>query len=338
MRRGLGRRALPGAAGRVRPGARSTCTGTPSPRTSCARRSWPGVGHIVLDSFDDLERLERVAASRLGRRRQEVLIRVTPGRRRATPITRSRPGQADSKFGFAIEEAREAIARLRDRPAARAGRAALPHRLAAARARAVPRGDRTIAGARRLPRLQPRRWARGRVHRRRSSRRRSPSTSTRSSTPRTDGSARTSGCCSSPDARWSRTRPSRCTRSRPSSATSRRGSRSTAGCRTTCGRCSTAPIRGADRRPCPLAAGTERCHAGRQALRVRRRDRPRRAARRPVARRRGRDPGDRRLRLRAGQQLQQRAAAAGDLLPRRRGARLVVRRETYDDLAARDVD
>ena len=29
---------------------------------SCARRSRPGVGHIVLDSFDDFERLERIAA------------------------------------------------------------------------------------------------------------------------------------------------------------------------------------------------------------------------------------------------------------------------------------
>src|SRR5437764_7871870 len=36
-----------------------------------------GVGHVVLDSFDDFARLERVAAG-LGRR-QEVLIRVTPG-------------------------------------------------------------------------------------------------------------------------------------------------------------------------------------------------------------------------------------------------------------------
>ena len=35
----------------------------------------------------------------------------------------------------------------------------------------------------------------------------------------------------------------------------------------------------------------------------------------PVARRRDRDPGDRRVRLLAGQQLQRRAPAAGDLLP-----------------------
>src|SRR5437764_3870309 len=36
-----------------------------------------GVGHLVLDSFEEIGRLERLAAE-LGRR-QEVLIRVTPG-------------------------------------------------------------------------------------------------------------------------------------------------------------------------------------------------------------------------------------------------------------------
>src|SRR5437868_3387576 len=39
-----------------------------------------GVGHVVLDSFADLERLERLAAGR----RQRVLIRVTPGTRPTT--------------------------------------------------------------------------------------------------------------------------------------------------------------------------------------------------------------------------------------------------------------
>ncbi len=72
-----------------------------------------GVGHIVLDSFDDLERLERVAAQ-LGRR-QEVLIRVTPDVSGHTHHAIS-TGQADSKFGFSIEQAREAIARLEDSP------------------------------------------------------------------------------------------------------------------------------------------------------------------------------------------------------------------------------
>jgi diaminopimelate decarboxylase len=68
-----------------------------------------GVGHIVLDSFDDLERLERVAGEL--DRRQDVLLRVTPGVAGDTHDAIS-TGQADSKFGFSIDAAREAIARL----------------------------------------------------------------------------------------------------------------------------------------------------------------------------------------------------------------------------------
>ncbi len=70
-----------------------------------------GVGHIVVDSFDDVERLERVTAE-LGRR-QEVLIRVTPDVSGDTHDAIS-TGQADSKFGLSIAQAREAIARLTD--------------------------------------------------------------------------------------------------------------------------------------------------------------------------------------------------------------------------------
>jgi diaminopimelate decarboxylase len=67
-----------------------------------------GVGHVVLDNFGDIERLERIAAA-LGRR-QEVLIRVTPGVAGQTHAAVS-TGQADSKFGFALGDAREAIDR-----------------------------------------------------------------------------------------------------------------------------------------------------------------------------------------------------------------------------------
>ena len=72
-----------------------------------------GVGHIVLDSFDDFDRLERVAAA-LGAV-QEVLIRVTPdvaGHTHAAIST----GQADSKFGFGMDEAVVAIERASDVP------------------------------------------------------------------------------------------------------------------------------------------------------------------------------------------------------------------------------
>jgi diaminopimelate decarboxylase len=67
------------------------------------------VGHVVLDSPDELERLARVAAE-LGRR-QEVLIRVTPDVAGDTHHAMS-TGQADSKFGFSLFDAREAIDRL----------------------------------------------------------------------------------------------------------------------------------------------------------------------------------------------------------------------------------
>jgi diaminopimelate decarboxylase len=70
-----------------------------------------GVGHIVLDSFDDVERLERIAAARAVR--QAVLIRVTPGVAGETHAKIS-TGQADSKFGFGLGDARIAIERMRD--------------------------------------------------------------------------------------------------------------------------------------------------------------------------------------------------------------------------------
>jgi diaminopimelate decarboxylase len=72
-----------------------------------------GVGHIVIDSLDELTRLERVVAE--AGRRQEVLIRITPGVAGDTHHAIS-TGQADSKFGFAPDAAREAIARIADAP------------------------------------------------------------------------------------------------------------------------------------------------------------------------------------------------------------------------------
>jgi diaminopimelate decarboxylase len=69
-----------------------------------------GVGHVVLDSLEEIERLERIAAQH--GRRQAVLIRVTPGVAGDTHQAIS-TGQADSKFGFSPDQAREAIARLR---------------------------------------------------------------------------------------------------------------------------------------------------------------------------------------------------------------------------------
>jgi diaminopimelate decarboxylase len=68
-----------------------------------------GVGHIVLDSFNEIERLQKIAAGRP--RPQPVLIRVTPDVAGDTHHAIS-TGQADSKFGFSTAGARRAIAEL----------------------------------------------------------------------------------------------------------------------------------------------------------------------------------------------------------------------------------
>src|SRR4030081_946195 len=67
------------------------------------------VGLIVLDNFDEIDRLERLlgeggAADRGG---QPVLVRVTPDVQGDTHEKIS-TGQADSKFGFAMSQAAEA--------------------------------------------------------------------------------------------------------------------------------------------------------------------------------------------------------------------------------------
>ena len=68
-----------------------------------------GVGHIVLDSHHEIDRLAAVAAE--AGVRQDVLLRVTPGVSGDTHHAIS-TGQADSKFGFSIDQAREAITAL----------------------------------------------------------------------------------------------------------------------------------------------------------------------------------------------------------------------------------
>ena len=66
-----------------------------------------GVGHIVVDSFDELDRLERMAPG------QRVLLRVTPG---ITPSTHAyiSTGQVDSKFGFGVDDVPRAVDRIRN--------------------------------------------------------------------------------------------------------------------------------------------------------------------------------------------------------------------------------
>jgi diaminopimelate decarboxylase len=76
-----------------------------------------GVGLIVIDNFDEVERLAALVADGelVGRAEQPVLVRVTPDVRGETHEKIS-TGQADSKFGFAMAEAGEAIARVSAAP------------------------------------------------------------------------------------------------------------------------------------------------------------------------------------------------------------------------------
>jgi diaminopimelate decarboxylase len=64
-----------------------------------------GLGHIVVDSFDEIERLRG--------RAQRVLLRVTPG---IEPSTHEfiQTGQVDSKFGFQMDEVERAVAACAD--------------------------------------------------------------------------------------------------------------------------------------------------------------------------------------------------------------------------------
>lgn len=66
-----------------------------------------GVGTVVIDNFDDIDRLERLAT-----REQAVLVRVIPGVLADTHSANA-TGQDDSKFGLALPDAKRAIDRLR---------------------------------------------------------------------------------------------------------------------------------------------------------------------------------------------------------------------------------
>jgi diaminopimelate decarboxylase len=73
------------------------------------------VGTIVIDNLDEIDRLERlVAEGELADRSegQPVLVRVTPDVKGETHEKIS-TGQANSKFGFGMAQAQEAITRLR---------------------------------------------------------------------------------------------------------------------------------------------------------------------------------------------------------------------------------
>ena len=89
-------------------GARPTgwcCTATTSPTPSWPAALDAGVGRIVVDSFDEIDRLERLAARGARRPVPSVLIRVTPGIEAHTHEY-VMTGQDDSKFGFGLASGR----------------------------------------------------------------------------------------------------------------------------------------------------------------------------------------------------------------------------------------
>jgi diaminopimelate decarboxylase len=59
------------------------------------------VGHVICDSFGEIERLDSICAE--AGRSQDVLIRVTPGIK-ADTHSYVQTGQLDSKFGFGLED------------------------------------------------------------------------------------------------------------------------------------------------------------------------------------------------------------------------------------------
>jgi diaminopimelate decarboxylase len=67
-----------------------------------------GIGDIVIDNFDDIEKLERLGDSA---KPQTVQVRITPDVAGDTHAAIS-TGQADSKFGFGLDDAPEALKRI----------------------------------------------------------------------------------------------------------------------------------------------------------------------------------------------------------------------------------
>ena len=96
--------------------ARLVLHGNNKSEAELARALDVGVGRIVVDSFDEIDRLAHLTshAGGAGARRQAVMIRVTPGVEAHTHEF-VRTGQEDSKFGFGLASgaAADGVARLR---------------------------------------------------------------------------------------------------------------------------------------------------------------------------------------------------------------------------------
>ena len=93
------------------PAARLVLHGNNKSDGELARALEVGVGRVVVDSFAEIDRLERLVAG--GRPRPDLLVRVTPGVEAHTHEY-VRTGQEDTKFGFSVASgaAAEAVDRL----------------------------------------------------------------------------------------------------------------------------------------------------------------------------------------------------------------------------------
>ena len=308
--------------------------------TELVRAVEVGVGHIIVDSFDEIRRLADVAAA--AGVRQRVLVRVTVGVEAHTHEFIA-TAHEDQKFGFSL---RDGPLRARSRlffadPALQLGRPALAHRFTDLRDLRLRGGGSPIDELRghdprpaRRPggRAQSRRWARHRVRRpatipRRRSRHLERLNEDREVECASVRPARAEARPSNPAARSSAPARSPCTRSGRS-----RTSHSTAGRRESTSRVDggmSDNIRTAlydAEYTCVLAnresvAPTRAVAGGRQALREwRRRSSRHLAAGRCRAGRSARRRGDRRLLPQHGEQLQPCAAPAGGGGPRGRVA------------------
>jgi diaminopimelate decarboxylase len=97
------------------PGDRLVLHGNNKSSDELARALEAGVGRVVVDSDDELDRIEALVAG--GARRPTVLLRITPGVEAHTHEF-VRTGQIDSKFGFGVSTgaAEAALARAEASP------------------------------------------------------------------------------------------------------------------------------------------------------------------------------------------------------------------------------
>ena len=188
-----------------------------------------GLGLVVVDNFDDIDRLERIVPQG---HRQRCLVRVIPGVEAATHASQA-TGHAGSKFGLMPDDAREAIARIERSPVLQLDGVHTHVGSQLLNVDQLAAAVEPIAEARHVRHLRPRRRPRRALHLRRAP-------AHRRRLRRRDGRRRPARCCptaaassSSRAAAWSRQAPARYTASRRSSAASLPTSRSTAAWATT---------------------------------------------------------------------------------------------------------